>query len=249
VIYSSILGYVISLIVQFSFILNKLDLSEHLYFDRNLITRVIKDSFIIKLSSVINGFTDIVIAYLFTSWGEGFYAIYSYARKFALAIYNISNGPLIKKFNTEIAPLILKQDYLKIKQKARKTFLHIFPLFIIGNIICYLLLPIVLPFVTDKFILSDIDMMQNIFLLMNIFYGMLIIEYLFMAIISQFHAFKYGLIINIIYATIFSLSNYLIYYIYESYTLVLVMLIISLSISLLLEYQVIKKKLFKGNEQ
>ena len=246
IIYSTILGYFVCLMVQFYLIYKHVNLSYKFIFDGVYIKNTIKDSFTIKLSSVINGSTDIVIAYIFTSFGEGFYAIYSYARKFALAVYNISNGPIIKKFNTEIAPLILSKDYNLIVKKANKIVLEVFPLFIIGVITVYTLLDYGLPFLTSKFTLSDIVLMKSIFIYLSVFYLFLIIEYILMTIISQFHAFKYGLWINIFYAILFVLISTTIFYFNLGYEVVLLALIFSLAINLFSEYLIIKYKLFKG---
>lgn len=245
IIYSTIFSYSIALILQFVYIQNRINLQKEFLLDKSFLFKTIKDSMTIKMSSVINGTTDIVIAYIFTSLGSGFYSIYSYARKFALAVFNISNGPFVKKLNTEIAPLVLKKEYIIIMQKAKKTIYRIFPIFIIGVIITYNLFEFILPLITDKFTKENINMMKTIFIYLSIFYFLLTIEYIFMAIISQFHAFLYGLYINIFYSLFFAVSSYFFYSLNYTYSFILTLLIIALLINIILELFTIQKKLFK----
>lgn len=247
IIYSNLLAYIISIIVQFLIVKRNVNLAYNgPSFNRILFIKTIQDSFIIKSSSVINGTTDIVIAYTLTSFGDGIYAIYSYARKFALAVFNIANGPTIKKFNTDIAPYILDFKYDEIIKKAKRTLFSVLPLIIVGEVIVYYLLEFLLPVLTNKFSDNQILLMQNIFIYIGIFYCFLAVEYVLMTIISQLHAFKYGLVINMIYAFIFFSSALLIYLTYHSYLLILLMLIISITISIILETLVVKKLLLKG---
>ena len=245
IIYSTIFSYFIILISQFIYIGNTIDLQKEFLIDKSFLFTTIKDSITLKISSVINGTTDIIIAYIFTSLGGGFYSIYSYARKFALAVFNISNGPFVKKLNTEIAPLVLNKEYIIIIQKAKKTIYKIFPIFIIGAIITYNLFEFILPLITDKFTEENINMIKIIFIYLSIFYFLLTIEYILMAIISQFHAFLYGLYINIFYSLFFTVSSYILYNLNHNYSIVLTLLIISIFINISFELFTIKKKLFK----
>lgn len=245
IIYSTIFSYPIILISQFIYIYKTINLQKDFFIDKSFLFKTIKDSVTIKISSVINGSTDIVIAYIFTSLGDGFYSIYSYARKFALAIFNISNGPFVKKLNTEIAPLVLKKEYKSIIQNSKKTIYRIMPIFLMGAVITYNLLEFILPLITNNFTIDNINMMKMVFIYLTVFYFLLTIEYVFMAIISQFHVFVYGLYINIFYSLVFALSAYLFYSLHYNYSIILILLIISLSINISLELFIIKTKLFK----
>lgn len=205
-IYSTLGAYLISVAIQFIIIFKKLQINRPLFHlhSYDLIRNLIRDSFIIKLSSVINGIADIIIASVFTSIGEGIYAVYSYARKFALAVFNIANGPFIKKFNTDIARYISQNDFSRIIREGYELFYHIALLFIFGEIIVYFMLSYLPELVGGKFTINDVPLIQNMFIYLAFFYGLLIIEYLLNAVMGQLHAFKYSLIINIVFIGLFA---------------------------------------------
>lgn len=241
-IYSTILGYLVSIFIQFLFIFLKIKIQFSINFDLGVIKNVIKSSFILKLSSIINGTTDMLIAYFLTNVNEGVYSIYSYARKFALGVFNVANGPMIKRFNTDVANLIHTNKFNLIFREMKKTAIHIIPIFIIGEIITYYLLKILLVYTSTNFSEKEINTLQSIFLILSFYYVFLTCEYLLNAIINQFHEFNMNLKINTIFAVNFAILSFLFFYYTNDYYLIIVSLPIVLIISIFLELKFVLKK-------
>lgn len=242
IIYTTLIGYTIAIFIQFLFIIYKIKISLSLKFHFQTIIKVIKSSFILKISSIINGSSDILIAYFLTNINDGLYSIYSYARKFALGVFNISNGPIIKKFNTDIANLIHKNEINLIFKELKKTALYIIPIFILGETITFFLLKFLLNLTSINFDNSQIIILQNLFIILAIYYLLLSFEYLFNTIINQFHEFKVNLKINIIFAIFFAILSLIMFNYTNNFYLVIISLPLALSISIYLETKFIIKK-------
>ena len=164
--YISILATIIANIWQFYFIFKKLNIKYSCILYRNNMKDIYVNSFKLKIGSLFYGSKDIMIASVFTSFGSGFYSLYSYANKFAGVILQVVNAPIINIFATKANYHVGNKQYDLLILDIKKVLFQIIILFISSATITYFILPYLLSIIfNDKFSSEDILMIQSMFLI------------------------------------------------------------------------------------
>ena len=188
-----------------------------------------------KFSSILYNTKEPLFAMIFLASGEGLYSLYSYAYKFAAAIFQVTNTPTINRYVTKINHLVVKQRYEEIENRLKKVLYETLPPFVLVTLVFYIIMPTFL-LVTfgEEFSEESILTVKHLFVFMTCFYFVIALETPAMNNIATFKLFNYNLFVN---AT-FSLFMLLIYLLYkftsQSYELYLYLLIFAQAMNLFL---------------
>ena len=119
--YVTVIATFLANVWQFYLIYKKLNIKySFLFYNQNL-REIYKNSFKLKLGSLLYGSKDIIIASVFTSFGSGMFSLYSYANKFAGVIIQVVNAPIINIFSTKATYNITNLKYNLLKTDIKKV--------------------------------------------------------------------------------------------------------------------------------
>lgn len=233
--YSTLLATLLANIWQFYLIFKKSSLKYHFKFTNKSVGKIYKNSIKIKFGALLYGSKDPLLATIFLSFGEGLYSLYSYANKFASALFQITNGPVMNIYVTDLNTLVAQKSYIKIDTLIKKVLFETLFLYLLAVASFYFFMPLFLNFFfKDKLTDEDLFIMKSIYLYMCLFYIVVVIEAPFARTMSAFKLFNYGLYTNSIFF-IFVLFAYMIFVMYDyNYHLYLLILIIAQLSNLLL---------------
>ncbi|MCG3707683.1 hypothetical protein L5F25_01580 [Aliarcobacter butzleri] len=214
--YATLFGTFLAIVWQLYLIRKKLDIKYSIVlYDSNLF-EIYKNSFKLKLGSLLYGSKDIVIASVFTSFGSGMYSLYSYANKFASVILQVVNAPVVNIFVTKANYHVAKNHYSLISKDIKSVLSQTIILFSFSIGLIYFIFPYLLPLLFgNKFNSNDIVIIQFIFLIMSLFYFIVVIESPFARLLSIFKLFSWGLFINLF----FGIITITFYYMQKEYSL------------------------------
>jgi len=209
--YSMIISSTFALSWQFYLLFHKIDIKYHFQKQHQEIKTIFKNSILLKFSGLLYGSKEPLFAIIFLSFGDGLYSIFSYANKFATAIFQITTTPTINRFNTNVHYSVAQKKYHEINNKIRAVLFQTVPIFILSSIFFYFLIPYSMPFFFKKVLSTgEIKTMQLLFLYMSFFYLIIVLESPFTKTISIFKLFNYQLWVNAIFF-IFICLIYLLY--------------------------------------
>lgn len=199
--YATLFGTFLAIVWQLYLIRKKLDIKYSIVlYDSNLF-EIYKNSFKLKLGSLLYGSKDIVIASVFTSFGNGMYSLYSYANKFASVILQVVNAPVVNIFATKANYHVANNRYDLLTNDIKIVLSQTIVLYSISGGVTYIIFPYLLSVLFgEKFNENDIFVIQNIFLVLLCFYLVVVIESPFARIGSIFKLFSFGLFINFIFS-------------------------------------------------
>lgn len=245
--YATLLATFLANLWQFYLIFKKIDINYSFIFYNKDLREVYKNSFKLKIGSLLYGSKDIIIASVFTTFGNGMYSLYSYANKFIGVIMQVINAPIVNIFLTKANYYVTEKQYDLLQNSIKKVLSQTIFLFLISVGLVYLTLPFILSILFgNKFNLEDILTIQSIFLVMSLFYFVVILESPFARLLSVFKLFSFGLIINFIFGLNINIS-FLLNRIYQlTYMEFLYLVIISQFFNLLLAY--LRYKYFLRNK-
>ncbi len=210
--YSTIIATIIVNIWQFYLIFKKLDLSYFLTLYVKDSKEILKNSSKLKLSSIILGIKDIVVASVFVNFGAGAYSLYSYANKFLGVIIQIANAPVVNIFAAKATHMIAKKSFDKIPTMLKDVYLKSIFLYILGVLITYFLIPIIIKTLfADKFSNEDVSMIRDIFFIMSFYYLCIVIASPTGRVLTILKKFNFYLLNASIYATIIIISYFINY--------------------------------------
>lgn len=235
--YATLVATFIANVWQAYLIHKKLEVKYSFVFYNSNLKEIYKNSFKLKIGSLLYGSKDIIIASVFTSLGSGMFSLYSYANKFAGVILQVVNAPVVNIFATKANYHVANNRYDLLKSDIKKVLSQTIILFSISGGITYVILPYLLSVLfDDKFSDGDIMMMQNIFLVLLFFYLVVVIENPFARLGSIFKLFTFGLVVNFIFA-ISILISFGLFKLYElNYIQFLCLVIVSQLFNLSLAY-------------
>lgn len=201
--YATLFGTFLAIVWQLYLIRKKLDIKYSIVlYDSNLF-EIYKNSFKLKLGSLLYGSKDIVIASVFTSFGSGMYSLYSYANKFSGVILQVVNAPIVNIFATKANYHVANNRYDLLKNDIKIVLSQTITLFILSAGLTYYILPYLLSYLFgSKFSNEDIMTIQFIFLLMSIFSFVIVLQSPFGRLLSTFKQFNQTIMVNIIFASI-----------------------------------------------
>lgn len=235
--YAMILVTFIANLWQFYLIFRKLNISYSFTFYDKSLKEIYKNSFKLKIGSLFYGSKDIIIASVFTSFGSGTYSLYSYANKFAGVILQVVNAPIVNIFATKANYHVANKRYDLLKNDIKKVLMRTTGLFIGSATVTYFILPFVLSFLfRNKFVNEDILTIQNIFLIIVVFYFVWIIQSPYGRLLSIFKLFNFEVVTNIVFALVLSFDYILFLFIQFDYYVFLVLFIFSQIMQFILVY-------------
>lgn len=198
--YSMIIGTSIAILGQFYLIFYRVSINYSFKQKHSEIKNIYKNSIKLKLSSLLYGLKEPLLAIIFISLGEGIYSIFNYAHKFSAALFQITTAPTITRLLTKVHYLIAQKKYIMIHNQINKTLLETVPLFILTSITFYFLMPYTMPLFFDKILTSNnLKTMQFFYLYMSLFYLVVVFESPFANTISACKLFNYQLGVNILF--------------------------------------------------
>jgi putative peptidoglycan lipid II flippase len=227
--YSTLFSTSIAIVWQWYLIFKKHNIKyEFLFYKREISKEIYKNSFKINIGSILYGSKDIITAIIFTSYGSGMYTLFNYANRFAGVIVQVVNAPIINIFIVKISHIISKKYYSKIESLIQEVLLKTVSLFLIASMLLYIILPYLLTIFFDgKFSLSDMEIIQYIFVYLVIYYLIPTIESPFVSVVNLLKMFNYVLFINTVFF-IFMAIGYAFFELFElDYEYFLIFLILS----------------------
>lgn len=243
--YVTVIATFLANVWQFYLIYKKLNIKySFLFYNQNL-REIYKNSFKLKLGSLLYGSKDIIIASVFTSFGSGMFSLYSYANKFAGVIIQVVNAPIINIFSTKATYNITNLKYNLLKTDIKKVLSQTIILFILSGSIVYFILPYMLSLLFgDKFSKNDILTIQEIFIILMIFFLIWVVQTPYARILAISKKFNFLIFVDIVFI-IFTSIFFLIFKIFLSYQIFLFGLCISQFVQFYFVYFIVNKYIFK----
>ena len=226
--YSSIIATILVNIWQFLLIFKKLKLRYYFSFYIDDTLAILKNSSKLKLSSIILGIKDLIVAWVFVGFGAGSYSLYSYANKFLGVIMQIANAPVVNIFAAKATHLIAQKRYSDSVKMLKDVYFKSISLYVLGVSVTYFLIPYIIRFLfSDKFNESDIVMIREIFFIMSFYYLCIVIASPTGRVLTILKEFNFYLLNATIYSTIIVISYF---FDYESVYHFLYMLVFAATI-------------------
>lgn len=198
--YSTLFATFLANIWQFYLIFKKSNLKYYFKLYNNSMNEIYKNSTKVKIGALFYGMKDPLLATVFLSFGEGLYSLYSYANKFASSLFQITNGPVMNIYVTQLNNLVVKKSYLQINSLIKKVHFETLFLFMSSIILFYFFMPLFLNlFFGDKLTSEDLITIKSIFIYMSIFYIIIALEAPFAHTMGAFKLFNYSLFVNFVF--------------------------------------------------
>lgn len=235
--YVTIFSSVLILLFQFYILLFKLNIKwQMLLYDTSL-NVIYKNSIKLKVGSLLYGSKDIMIASILTSYGTGFFTLYSYANKFLGVIIQVVNAPIVNIFTTKANYNVAKKQNAIIKNDLKIVLIQTLSLFIFSSLFTYFLLPVLLNYVFgDKFTKEDIDTIVSIFSILVLFFFIWTIQSPYGRLLAIFKMFNEGVKSNILFFIIVFLAYIIFVFIPYNYQYFLFVLIVAQSVQFIYIY-------------
>ncbi len=220
---------------QFYLIFKKSSVKYHFKFTNSIIGEIYKNSIKMKFGALLYATKDPLLATIFLSFGEGLYSLYSYANKFASALFQITNGPVMNVYVTNLNHLVAKKSYKAITTLIKKVLIETLLLYLLAVTSFYFFMPFFLNFFFgDKVTHEDLMIINSLYLYLSLFYIVVVVEAPFARTMGAFKLFNYSLYTNSIFF-IFVLVAYILFITYNfNYPLYLLLLIVAQASNLLL---------------
>jgi putative peptidoglycan lipid II flippase len=242
--YATLIATFIANMWQSYLIHKKLDIKYSFIFYNSNFKEIYKNSFKLKIGSLLYGSKDIIIASVFTSLGTGMFSLYSYANKFAGVILQVVNAPVVNIFATKANYHVANNRYDLLKNDIKKVLSQTIVLFGISGGITYMILPYLLSVLFgDKFSGNDILMIQSIFLVLLFFYLVVVIESPASRLVNIFKMFNISLLISFVFFILIAISFFAFKIFNLGYIKFLFLVILAQLSNLLIAYIVFFKKM------
>lgn len=241
--YSTIVAAILAVIWQLYLVFFRLNYRYRLSIYQKDMPNIYRNSIKMNIGLLLYGFKDIVLVSVFTSFGSGVYSLFNYANKFSVALFQITNAPIVNVYVAKLNEVVANKKFYEIDSLRKEVLIQTVLLLVIGFTVLYFILPYVLDlFFKDKFSFDNIKEIQRIFSYMAVFYFVVAVNNPYSRAISIFKLFNYNLLVNFIFFTLIC-SSYLIFKIYTlNYIEILVLFSFAQFTSLVL--YIIKNKHF-----
>jgi len=241
--YSTIIAAILAVMWQLYFVFFKLNYKYKLSLSQKEMPGIYRNSIKMNIGLLLYGVKDIILISVFTSFGNGIYSLFNYANKFSVALFQITNAPIVNIYVAKLNEVVANKKFYEVKGLRRGVLVQTMILLVIGFTVLYFVLPYVLGlFFKGKFSLEEIKEIQHIFSYMAVFYFVVAINNPYSRAISIFKLFNYNLFVNFIFFSLICLS-YLIFKVYKlNYIDMLLLFSLAQFVSLVL--YAIKNRLF-----
>lgn len=197
--YSTIIGTLISNILQFWLIFRKVRIKYHFFFYGKDFIDIYINSFKLKVGSLLYGSKDIMIASVLTSFGGGIYALYSYASKFVSIIMQIVNSPVLNIFVVKANYYVAKNKFSELKKLIFNTLLKTLPLYLLPCLFLYILIEDIVVLLKLKIYGDQINLFKDIIIILFFFNLIIVLESPFSRLLGVAKLFDYGLLMNFVF--------------------------------------------------
>jgi O-antigen/teichoic acid export membrane protein len=222
-------GYVVSALIvsiwQFYLIFKRLNIKYSLKIYDKMLKEIYINSFKLKIGSLLYGLKDIIIASVFTNFGNGIYSLYSYASKFAGVIVQIVNAPILNIFSIKANYYIANKQYNLLKLNIKKVLIETIFLFVVSAIIVYIMLPVVITVLFNNKL--NVLIIQKIYSIIIFFNLILVIQSPYGRLLVIVKEFNFSIVINIVFIFIILISYFIFKYFNFSYELFLWMVVLA----------------------
>ncbi len=187
---------------------------KRVYFDKDMLINLFKKSFLDKTGQFFIGLPELIIGNILTQNFQGVLSIYSYIKKFVIALIQFIFTPQLTIFSTNVAHYINKNKFSAISLAIQKLWIKTIPYYVIASI----LLAVIIKYILAIFLTYDI-VQENIFTLYTILVILfvqnmfVIFEYPYGTIINQKLLFNYALKIKLLSFIVFMIF----FIVYEMY--------------------------------
>lgn len=233
----SIVASIMSLFYQLLIVKRVLGIGK-IEYDFNIIRDVVRNSSKLKLGALFYSSKDPLIAMTLTSVGDGIFTLYSYANKFASAVYQVVNAPAVNVYVTDINRLLYKSDSKsKIKNLVVNLLKKTISLYIVAAVVVYLLIPVLLGQLSNEW--NDqgvIDNLLFIYLILVGYYLVMVIESPFSKMVAANKWFYFSMFVNFVFSFVFFLGYLFVNNYTNSYYYLLVFMILAQSVNLSMFY-------------
>ncbi|WAK01564.1 hypothetical protein [Methylobacter sp. YRD-M1] len=235
--YSTISAAALAIIWQLYLVFFKLKYRYILSIYQKDMPNIYRNSIKMNIGLLLYGFKDIILVSVFTSFGSGVYSLFSYANKFSVALFQITNAPIVNIYVAKLNEIIANKKFYEIKGLRRDVIIQTVLLLVIGFIVLYFTLPYILNlFFKGKFSFEEINLIQHIFKYMALFYFMVALSNPYSKAISIFKLFNYYLFVNFVFFVLVALSYFVFKIYYLDYIYVLLLFSFAQFSNLLLYY-------------
>ncbi|WP_020159409.1 lipid II flippase MurJ [Methylobacter marinus] len=213
--YSTIIAAILAVIWQLYLVFFRLNYRYRLSISQKEMPSIYRNSIKMNIGLLLYGFKDIILVTVFTSFGSGVYSLFNYANKFSVALFQITNAPIVNIYVARLNEVVANKKFHEIKSLRRDVLVQTVLLLVIGFTVLYFILPYILGlFFKGKFSFEEIKEIQRIFSYMAVFYFVWAISIPYSRAISIFKLFNYNLLVNFIFFTLIC-SAYLAFKIYS----------------------------------
>lgn len=149
-----------------------------------------------------------IIGSALSTLSAGTLSIFLYAKRIAEGVSSISVGPHVSIYHAKLAEAWTKFNRSASLDAARSYLKHILPLFLLGVGLTWLLLPPILLMISSLASQASIDSMMLSFLLISVWNLIIIIESVFVALLTTAHrAAVFGLVNGLFIIFFYVLTN------------------------------------------
>ena len=209
--YSMLLGTSLATVWQFYLIMGRLSIGYRLQLYHVKMREIFKNSFKMKLSSILYDSKEPLFATIFLSFGEGVYSLYNYAIKFSAAIFQVTNTPSINRYLTRLNSMVAKKEYEKIEPLVKEVLYSTVPFFLLVTLSFYFIMPLFLELTFGNKLSSEsVTILESIFIYMSLYYLAIVFEAPYTNSMAILKTFNYNLLVNALFA-LFMLFIYLLF--------------------------------------
>lgn len=196
----SIAGTLVMVVVQLYILIFKVKLSYNMKLFNTHFKIIHFNSIKSKAGVLLYGLKDPLIASLCLGYGAGFLSIYNYANKFASAVFQVVNAPIVNIYITKVNELIAKKKFDVIKSEIKKVLYKTIFMYLLASVAVYLFLSTKgLVLLNNELVNEDVAKLKVIFLLLILFYFVITLETPYSRLISAFKDFNYALLVNFLF--------------------------------------------------
>jgi putative peptidoglycan lipid II flippase len=242
-----LLGTFLATVWQFYLIMGKVSLRYRFQFYHLKLKEIFRNSFKMKLSSILYDSKEPLFATIFLSLGEGVYSLYNYAIKFSAAIFQVTNTPSINRYLTELNSLVAKREYGRVEPLVKNVLFNTVPFFLLVTLSFYFVMPLFLELTFGNKLNSEsVTILESIFIYMSLYYLAIVFEAPYTNSMAILKIFNFNLLVNALFA-LFMLFIYLLFKGFTfDYRVYLIILIVAQVSNLLLFYR--KNRAFIGSK-
>ncbi|WP_027160223.1 lipid II flippase MurJ [Methylobacter luteus] len=247
--YSTIVAAILAVIWQLYLVFFRLNYRYRLSIYQKDMPNIYRNSIKMNIGLLLYGFKDIILVSVFTSFGSGVYSLFNYANKFSVALFQITNAPIVNVYVAKLNEVVAHKKFNEVNGLRRDVLVQTVLLLVIGFTVLYFILPYILGlFFKGKFSFEEIKEIQRIFSYMAVFYFVWAINIPYSRAISIFKLFNYNLLVNFVFFALIC-SAYMAFKIYSLSYVDMLLLFSFAQFTNLILYFIKNKQFLKKKEE